>query len=140
VTYPGFPVTAAGQTAPDVIVPTAITNSVLGFAGCNANHDIDTIYADNDEIPVFLFGSGAIVYGYHKGTAGGGSIVEGDILVTTITGSVIAISKAMEAVTGDVTNTVLGTVLTKIWNICGRAAETHASAANTVPVKILLSV
>jgi len=143
VIYPGWTVTSEGQTFPDIITPTAAANSVLGIAGCNANHDVDTIYADNDEFPVFLCGSGAIVYGYHKGTAGGGSIVDGEILVAYGAGSagqVISLAKAWNVLTGDVTNTIMATTITRSLAIVGRAAETHASAANTVPIKILLSV
>ncbi len=144
VLYPGLCVTATGQTFPDVILPATTASSVVGIAGCNANQDIDTAYADNAEFPVFLCGSGAIVYGMHKGTPGGGSIVEGDILCAhgaAAAGQVVPLANAIkDALVADPTNTVLATALDKLFAIVGRAAETQASATNTVPIKVLLSV
>lgn len=141
--YPGHVVTCTGNTWPDVMLPDAITDSAFGIAGLNASQDIDTVYADNAEFPVYLCGSGAIVYGYHKGDPNSGNIVAGDILVAygvTATGSVFPLSSALQDITGDTTNTVLSTVIKKILAIVGRAMETQASAAAAVPIKIMLSI
>ncbi len=142
--YPGLVVTAAAQTYPDIVMPTAAANSALGILGCNPNADIDTAYADNTEVPVYLCGSGAIVYGMHKGTGGGGDIVEGDILCAHgigAAGQVVPLANALkDALVTDATNTVIASALDHLFAIVGRAAETQASATNTVPIKVLLSV
>ncbi len=142
-TFPGCTVTSTGQTWPDVGLPDAISDSVFGIAGVPQGADVDTVIADNAEFPVFLTGGGAIVYGFHQGTPGGGSIVAGDILVAegqAATGHVRPLSKAFENLTADYTSTVLATVITKLFALVGRAMETHASAANNVPIQIRLSV
>jgi hypothetical protein len=141
--YPGHCVTCTGQTWPDVALPDAISDSCFGIAGVPHGGDVDTVIADNDEFEVFLTGSGAIVYGFHKGGSGG-SIVAGDILVadgTAANGLVIPLSDALQDITtADYTSTALATAITKLFAIVGRAMETHASAAANVPIQIRLSV
>jgi len=141
--YPGHVVTCTGQTWPDVALPDTAIDSAFGIAGLNANADVGTVYADNAEFPVYLCGSGAIVYGYHKGDPNSGDIVAGDILCAygiTATGSVFPLSSALQDITGDTTNTVLSTVIKHILAIVGRAMETQASVAAAKPIKIMLSV
>lgn len=142
--FPGLALTAVGETLPDVGLPDAISDSVIGVAGLLETQDIGTVYADNTEIPVYLTGSGAQVRMYHKGTAGGGNIVAGDILVADGLGNngyVVSLAKQWDAVTvGDHTATVLATTLTILYSIVGRALETHASAAAVTPIKVMLSI
>jgi len=141
--YPGHVVTCTGNTWPDVMLPDTAIDSAFGIAGCNIDQDIDTVYADNSEFTVYLCGSGAIVYGYHKGDPNSGDIVAGDILVAygiTATGSVFPLSSALQDITGDTTNTVLSTVIKHILAIVGRAMETQASVACATPIKIMLSI
>ena len=141
--YPGSCVTMEGETWPDVALPDAISDSAYGIAGLLPNHDIDTIYTDNDVIPIHRCGSGDVVMGHHKGTGGGGSIVAGDILIAygnTANGYVRPLSKALASIIADHTSTVLATAITQLLAIMGRAMETHASAANDVPIEILLSI
>jgi hypothetical protein len=140
--YPGHCVTGIGETFPDVALPDAISDSCVGIAGVPKGGDVDTVIADNDEFPVYLTGSGAIVYGFHKGTSGG-NVVIGDILVADGTGAnglVIPLNDALQDVVADHTSTVLATVITKLFALVGRAMETHASATNNVPIQIRLSV
>jgi hypothetical protein len=141
VVYPGRVVTCIGQTFPDVVLSTAISSSAFGVAGLNENQDVDTVYTDDDEFPVYTCGSGAIVRTWHKGTPGGGDIVAGDILIACeASGFVRPLSKGIASLVEDYTSTVLATVVTKFLAIMGRAMETHASATNDTPIKVLLSV
>ena len=140
--YPGQCVTCTGETWPDVCLLDAISDSCFGIAGVPPGCDVDTVIANNDEFPVYLTGSGAIVYGFHLG-ATGGSIVAGDILVadgTSANGKVIPLTDALQDVGADHTSTVLATAITKLFALVGRAMETHASAGDHTPIQIRLSV
>lgn len=140
--YPGHCVTCQGETWPDVCLPDSISDSCFGIAGVPHGGDVDTVIADNAEFAVFLTGSGAIVYGFHKGTSGG-AIVAGDILVAdglAANGLVVPLTDALQDVVADHTSTVLATAITKLFAIVGRAMETHASATNNTPIQIRLSV
>ena len=141
--YPGHCVTCEGNTWPDVMLPDANTDSVFGIASCPPDKDIDTVLADNSEFDVYLCGSGAIVYGYRKGADGGGDTVAGDIMVAygiAAAGSVVALKNALQDITGDCANTVMATQYKRMLAMVGRAVETLASSANTVPIKMILSV
>jgi hypothetical protein len=142
--FPGMTVTCTGETWPDVAKNDAIGDSTFGIAGVPPGADVDTVIADNTEIPVYRCGSGAIVYAYHKGTPSGGSCVAGDIMVACgleDTGFIAPLAKQIDAITAaDYTSTVLATTITILFSIVGRAMETHASAANNVPIQIMLSV
>lgn len=140
--FPGHAVTCTGETWPDVCLPDAISDSCFGIAGVPEGGDIDIVIADNDEFRVYLTGSGAIVYGFHKG-ASGGDIVAGDILVadgTSANGLLIPLNDAIQDVVADHTSTVLATVITKLFALVGRAMETHASATANTPIQVRLSV
>jgi hypothetical protein len=142
--FPGMTCTCTGETWPDIAKPDAISDSVFGIVGVPPGKDVDTVIADNTEVPVFRTGSGAIVYAYHKGTPSGGSVVAGDIMVACgleDTGFIAPLAKQLDAITAaDYTSTVLATTITILYSIVGRACETHASAANNVPIQIMLSV
>jgi len=142
--FPGMPVTCAGETWDDVCLPDGAGDSVFGVAGLKENQDIDTVYTDDDEIPIYLCGSAAIVRMYHA--ANGGSIVAGDILVAqTIeaAGHVEPLAKALEdtVAAGDATMaTIWATQVLHVFSLLGRAVETHASSGTTTPIKVILSV
>jgi len=142
--YPGFALTSEGHTFPDVAKPDAAGDSVTGVAGLLENQDIDTVYADDAEIPVYLCGSGAIVWCYHG--LNDGSIVKGDILCASAgndTGYVRPFSKALHDVVdaGSAGGpTVLATQILCLFTLMGRAMETHASTGTTVTIKVLLSI
>lgn len=140
--FPGMPVTRNGHTYPDCALPDAIGESVVGVAGLLDNQDIDTVYSDNTEIPVYECGGGAIVRMYHA--ANGGSVVHGDIMVSqTIeaAGHVETLAKALTDFTaGGDTLTMIATQIKNFFSIVGRAAETHASVGTVTPIKVLLSI
>lgn len=139
--FPGMPVTCTGETWPDVCLPDGVGDSVFGVAGLLENQDIGTVYTDNDEIPIYCTGDGAIVRMYHA--LNGGSIVAGDILVAQThehVGYVEPLSKALDALVADYTSTVLATTIKHIFSVVGRAMETHASCGTTTPIKVKLSI
>lgn len=139
--FPGMPVTSQGETYPDVCLPDGVGDSVCGVTGLLENQDIDTVYSDNDEVPVYLTGHGAIVKMYHSAT--GGSIVFGEILVAdpvAAVGYVETLRKSMDALAADYTSTLLATTITYIFSMVGRAMETHASSGTVTPIKVCLSI
>ena len=141
--YPGHAVTCQGETWPDVCLPDAISDSCFGIAGVPEGGDVDTVIADNDEFRVYLTGGGAIVYGFHQGAAGGGSIVAGEILISmgdSATGLLRPLRKGLASLAADYTSTVLATAITKLFALVGRAQETHASATANTPIQVRLSV
>ena len=143
VVYPGLCLTATGETAPDVSVADAIADNVVGVAGLLENQDIQTLYANNDEIPVYRTGHGAILWVIHA--ANGGSVVDGDIMVCQTVealGHVEPLHKALAAFIAAAGEgaTILSTVITHLFSIVGRAQETHATTGTAAPLKIILSV
>ena len=142
--FPGYVVTGTADTYPDVSKADALADNAFGVAGLLENQDIDTVYTDNEEIPVYLCGSGAIVYCYHSPS--GGAIKYGDILVAKTTvggGHVQVISQAIkDSIAAGDTNfgTVFATQITNLYSLVGRAMETSASSGTTVPIKVLLSI
>ncbi len=139
--YPGYPVTSQGHTYPDCAKPDATGDSVVGVAGLLEDQNINTVYADDAEIPVYETGSGAKVRMYHA--LDGGSIVAGEILVAQAvddSGHVETLRKAMDGLVADYTSTLLATTITHIFSIVGRAMETHASSGTVTPIKVLLSI
>ena len=141
-TYPGNAVTAEGETWPDFALPDAIGDSCFGIAGVPPGCDVDTVIGDNVETPIYLTGSGAIVYAYHKGAAGGGDVVIGDIMCssTGATGKLIPLHKALAALVTEDTVTVLATSITRLYTLVGRAMETHTSVTTHVPIQVRLSI
>lgn len=140
--FPGYPVTVEGHTYPDVAKLDALGDPVFGVAGLLENQDIGTVYANNDEIPVYLCGSGAIVRMYHS--LNGGSIIAGDILVAQAVedaGHVEPLKKALaDFITDGSAGTILATQIKTFFSLLGRAMETHASTGTTTPIKVLLSI
>ena len=141
--YPGHCVTTQGETWPDVALPDAISDSVFGIAGVPPGADVDTVIANNKSFPVFRCGSGAIVYGYHKGAAKGGDVTAGEIVCAygaAANGAVIAANKILTASIAAATCTVIASAAQKFYAMVGRAMETHASITTTTPIQIMLSV
>jgi len=140
--FPGYAVTCTGETFPDVSKADAIGDSVFGVAGLLENQDIGIVYTDNEEIPIYLTGSGAIVRMYHS--LSGGSIVAGDILVANCTdggGHVETLAHALtDFITDGSAGTILATQIKVFFSLVGRAMETHASSGTTTPIKVLLSI
>lgn len=68
--FPGYVVTATGETDPDVVVVGTANDVSTGVALCKPGHDIDTAYGAGDFFPVALCGSGAVVWTYMKANAG----------------------------------------------------------------------
>jgi hypothetical protein len=140
--FPGMPVTCNGETFPDVCLPDARGESVFGVTGLLETQDIDTVYANNAEIPIYLTGSGAQVRMYASATSGA-TITAGDIMVvdaTAAVGYVETLMKAMDALVADYTSTLLATTITRLFEIVGRAMETSASTGNARPIKVMLSI
>ncbi len=140
--FPGYPVSCHGHTYPDCAKADALGEPVIGVAGLNANADIDTVYADNAEFPVYLCGSGAIVHMYHG--LDDGSITAGEIVIASAVdddGHVRPLAKGLaDAMVADPTNTVIATAIECLFSIVGRALETHASTGTTTPIQVILSV
>lgn len=139
--FPGMPVTREGETYPDVCLPDALGDSVMGVAGLLENADIGTVYPTNTEIPIYLCGSAAQIRMYHA--ANGGSIVEGEILVAQgveAAGYVESLKKSITDYTAAHVGTILGTQITNFFAMIGRALETHASSGTVTPIKVMLSI
>ena len=60
---PGHIVTATGEAvAAAVAWPDAANDTCVGVVGCAPGHDIDTAYSTGDMMPVYMTGSGAVVW------------------------------------------------------------------------------
>jgi hypothetical protein len=68
--YPGFVVTATGETDPDVYIPDGNDDVSLGIALDRADKDIGTAFADNSWIQVLHVRSGGGAWGYVDDAAG----------------------------------------------------------------------
>ena len=140
--FPGMPVTVNGETWPDVCLPDAVGEEVLGVTGLLENQDIGTVYADNSEVPVYFTGHGAIVRMYASATSGT-YIYAGELLVADGPGAigyVQTLRKAIDALAADYTSTLMATTIKHVFSILGRAQETHASSGTVDPIRVLLSV
>jgi len=139
--YPGLCLTGTGGTFPDVTVADAIGDNVCGIAGCLENQDIDTAYATNIEIPVYLTGHSAIVWGI--AAPDNGLIEFGDILVCQTVetlGFVEPLKRAFKTWMAADSSTVLATAVNALFSLVGRAMETSASCATAEPLAIILSI
>lgn len=116
--FPGYPVTATGETDPDVVVVGGADDMFTGIALLKPNHDIDTAYAAGEFIPVALRGSGAVCWTYLK-TAGGALVVG-------------------QPVQHDAGTTVYCIVGEAIHEHVGIVWEYSADQANDRPIKVVL--
>lgn len=132
--YPGFVITNDGHTWPDVGKPDAIYERPLAIADCEADHDIDLVYADDAEIGAYLLNSQAVVFVYKKGGAGGGSVKYDDIMCSDGTANTGFVRPLYKALAGS------ATYASFMLTIVGRARETLASAAANTPMMIQLGV
>ena len=78
--FPGYVVTATGETDPDVVVVGTANDVSTGVALCKPGHDIDSAYAAGEFFPVALCGSGAVVWTHLK--TGEASAVVGTPILT----------------------------------------------------------
>ena len=144
VIFPGYVVTTEGETYPDVAKPDLKGDTALGIAGLLENQDIDTVYATNSEIPIYLCGCGAIVKCYLA--PNGGAPTFGEIMVSQgreDLGYVETWETAIkDAIAGADTNigTIWATQVVSLYALVGRAMETFASTGKSEPLKILLSI
>ena len=139
--YPGLCLTGTGGTFPDVSVADATGDNVCGIAGCLENQDIDTNYANNDEIPVYLTGHSAIVWAV--AAPGQGDIEFGDILVCQTVetlGFVETLKRSWKTWITAADCTILATQVVNIFSLVGRSMETLASSATADPLAIILSI
>lgn len=116
--FPGYPVTATGETDPDVVVMGAADDMFTGVALCKPNHDIDTAYAAGEFFPVALRGSGAVVWTYLK-TSGGACVVGQPVMMDA--------TPTVYCIVGELINEHVGVV----W-------EYSADQANDRPIKVVL--
>jgi len=92
---PGHIVTATGEAAAAAVAwPDAADDIATGVVGCAPGHDIDTAYSVGDMMPVYMTGSGAVVWVRLKNGAGAGVAVAGDLVghdgATAVNGLAIA--------------------------------------------------
>ena len=139
--YPGLCLTALGETFPDVSVADAHADSVCGIAGLLENQSIDVVYATDDEIPVYLTGHSAIVWGV--AAPDNGPIIFGEILVCQTVealGFVEPLHRAFKTWMAADSCTVLATAVNALFSLVGRAMETSASCATAEPLAVILSI
>jgi len=72
---PGHIVSQTGGTQKTCCWPDAVTDNTLGVVGCKPGHDVDTAYTAGDTVPVFMRGSGAVVWVRFR--TSGGALVAG---------------------------------------------------------------
>jgi len=144
VVFPGYVVTSEGETYPDVALPDVKGDTALGIAGLLENQDIDTIYATDDEIPIYLCGCGAIVKCYLA--PNGGAPTFGEIMVSQgfedngyVETWETAIKDSIAAGHAAFTSVWL-TQVVSLYALVGRAMETFASTGKSEPLSILLSI
>jgi len=118
--FPGYPVTATGETDPDVVVMGAADDMFTGIALCKPNHDIGTAYAAGDFFPVALRGSGAVCWTFLK--ANNGDLVLGQPVIMDATPTVFC-------VVGETVNELVGSV----WEYSAN------DASNDRPFKVVLN-
>lgn len=119
--FPGYAVTATGETDPDVVVAGSASDVATGVALCKPNHDIDTAYGAGDFIPVALCGSGAVVWTYLK-TGQGDAVVGAPIEIDGTTPTVMSILAEGNS-----------------YEYVGKVVEFSATQANDRPIKVRLT-
>jgi hypothetical protein len=78
---PGHIVTTVGETQKNVCWADAANDLSTGVVGCAPGHDIDTAYSVGDMVPVYMTGSGAVVWVRAKtsiGALGAGYLIGND--------------------------------------------------------------
>jgi hypothetical protein len=93
------------------------------------------VLADNSEPDVYLCGSGAVVYVFKKGGAGGGDVIRGDVVCADDAGDSGYVIPLYKYTASDVATTQLKALQA----VVGRAMETLASEASGGPLKVMLN-
>ena len=73
---PGHNVTQIGGSQKTCAWPDTAGDVALGIVGCNLGHDVNTAYTAGDTVPVYMVGSGAVVWVRYR--TSGGALVAGD--------------------------------------------------------------
>lgn len=141
--YPGYVCTTTGNTSlsVDVSKPDALGDNALGVVGTPLGCDLDTVLADNKEVPVYMVGSGSIVYCYAKASCG--ALKAGDIVIAdaaTDNGFVIPWTALDEpAAWNEATSqTELDKVNAFVRGYVGRVWVDSADSANDRPILVQL--
>ena len=88
---PGHIVTTLGEAQKAVAWPDAANDESIGVVGCAPGHDVNTAYSVGDMMPVYMTGSGAVVWVRGKtslGSANAGALIGNDA-ATAINGLAI---------------------------------------------------
>lgn len=96
----------------------------LGIVGCAYGHDINTAYATGDMMPVYMCGSGAVVWVRYRTSAG--ALTSGQFISNggaTIDGLAIP---AVDSAT--------------LWNLVGRVTHWHDDIASEAWIKVRLGI
>ena len=114
---PGHLVTATGEAAAAAVAwPDLANDTTVGVVGCAPGHDIDTAYAVGDMMPVYMCGSGAVVWVRLKASVA--ALVAGDLLMndgaTAINGLAVAGTEGLYEVIGHITHWH-NTIATEQW-------------------------
>ena len=116
--------TTGEATFKAVAWPDAAGDISLGVVGCAPGHDINTAYATGDMVPVYMTGSGAVVWVRYRTSAGAltaGAIISGG--GATIDGLAIA-----------------GVDNATLWNYLGRVTHWHDDIAAEAWIKVRLAI
>ena len=119
---PGHIVTQTGGAQKTVCWPDAAGDVSTGIAGCLPGHDVDTAYTAGDTIPVYMCGSGAVVWVRER--SNGGAMVAGAFVSgggATADGlAILAVDSATE------------------WNLIGRCTHWHDDIASESWIQVRL--
>jgi hypothetical protein len=119
---PGHIVTTTGETQKNVAWPDAANDISVGVVGCAPGHDIDTAYSTGTMMPVYMVGSGAVVWVRLKASAG------------ALTAGCLVGNDGATAVNGLAIAGVEGT-----YENIGRITHYHADVAAEQWIKVRLS-
>jgi hypothetical protein len=119
---PGHIVTTTGETQKNVAWPDGANDISTGVVGCAPGHDIDTAYSTGDMMPVYMCGSGAVVWVRY--VTSGGALTAGALIDNSgATADGLA---------------VLGTE--GLYENLGRITHFHADVAAEQWIKVRLSI
>jgi len=93
---PGHIVTQTGGSQKTVCWPDAAGDATTGVAGCLPGQDVDTAYTAGDTIPVYMRGSGAVVWVRFR-TSGGALVAGQPVMADGGTADGLAIAAADSA-------------------------------------------
>ena len=108
------------------------TAKPIGVVGCDADHDLSTVYAAGERIPIFMLGSGVDIYVYHGGKAS--DTVEKGSMMETASSTTYA-GMMQEFIRATITTAVLAAKVTErligpgFW--IGRSQQTLTATTGT---------